>query len=188
MVFYDGSPDVVYIVYGADRYLEFKHVEGTEYAGVNGCAGVVTYVAGAEDADPDWYIYYDQHGVATYFFGGTNTGNAAWQIWKIVDPAGNVAYVGDASTAATALSNGYTADGGIALGVGSERQWPRFCAAIGLPDLATDPRFATNGDRVVHHTELRPILAERFARSDITEQEYSERIDVLRQESRASKS
>ena len=56
-----------------------------------------------------------------------------------------------------------TADGGIALGVGSERQWPRFCAAIGLPDLATDPRFATNGDRVVHHAELRPILAERFA-------------------------
>jgi crotonobetainyl-CoA:carnitine CoA-transferase CaiB-like acyl-CoA transferase len=56
-----------------------------------------------------------------------------------------------------------TADGPIAVAVGSERQWPRFCEALGLPDLAQDPRFATNGDRVVHRAELRPILARRFA-------------------------
>jgi crotonobetainyl-CoA:carnitine CoA-transferase CaiB-like acyl-CoA transferase len=56
-----------------------------------------------------------------------------------------------------------TADDPIAVAVGSERQWPRFCDALGLPDLAQDPRFATNGDRVVHRAELRPILARRFA-------------------------
>ena len=56
-----------------------------------------------------------------------------------------------------------TADGEIALGVGSERQWARLGAAIGLPGLATDARFATNGDRVEHRDELIPILAERFA-------------------------
>jgi crotonobetainyl-CoA:carnitine CoA-transferase CaiB-like acyl-CoA transferase len=56
-----------------------------------------------------------------------------------------------------------TADGEIAIGVGSERQWPRFCAAVGLPELASDARFATNGDRVVHRDQLIPILAERFA-------------------------
>jgi crotonobetainyl-CoA:carnitine CoA-transferase CaiB-like acyl-CoA transferase len=55
-----------------------------------------------------------------------------------------------------------TADRPIAVAVGSERQWPRFCAAIGLPELATDPRFATNGDRVVRRTTLRPILAARL--------------------------
>jgi crotonobetainyl-CoA:carnitine CoA-transferase CaiB-like acyl-CoA transferase len=55
-----------------------------------------------------------------------------------------------------------TADGELALAVGSERQWPRFCVAIGLPDLATDARFATNGERVVHRETLRPLLAERF--------------------------
>jgi crotonobetainyl-CoA:carnitine CoA-transferase CaiB-like acyl-CoA transferase len=55
-----------------------------------------------------------------------------------------------------------TADGELALAVGSERQWPRFCGAIGLPHLATDARFATNGDRVVHRETLRPLLAERF--------------------------
>ena len=56
-----------------------------------------------------------------------------------------------------------TADGSIAVAVGSDRQWPRFCEAVGLPDLAHDPRFATNGSRVEHRAELRSILAARFA-------------------------
>jgi crotonobetainyl-CoA:carnitine CoA-transferase CaiB-like acyl-CoA transferase len=56
-----------------------------------------------------------------------------------------------------------TADGTIAVGVGSERQWPRFCAALGVPELAADPRFATNGDRVVNRDVLVPILAARIA-------------------------
>jgi crotonobetainyl-CoA:carnitine CoA-transferase CaiB-like acyl-CoA transferase len=55
-----------------------------------------------------------------------------------------------------------TADGSIAVAVGSERQWLRFCAALGVPELAADPRFASNGDRVEHRDELRPLLARRF--------------------------
>jgi crotonobetainyl-CoA:carnitine CoA-transferase CaiB-like acyl-CoA transferase len=55
-----------------------------------------------------------------------------------------------------------TSDGDIAVAVGSERQWPRLCEALGIPELASDPRFATNGGRVDHRAELRPILAERF--------------------------
>jgi crotonobetainyl-CoA:carnitine CoA-transferase CaiB-like acyl-CoA transferase len=56
-----------------------------------------------------------------------------------------------------------TADGTLAVAVGSERQWPRFCRALGLPALADDPRFATNGDRVVNRSELIPTLAARLA-------------------------
>ncbi len=59
-----------------------------------------------------------------------------------------------------------TADGAIAVAVGSASQWPRFCAALGLPALATDARFATNGDRVDGRGVLRPILAERFLERD----------------------
>ena len=55
-----------------------------------------------------------------------------------------------------------TSDGELAVAVGSERQWPRFCEALGLPELATDPRFATNGDRVLNRDILRPILATRL--------------------------
>jgi crotonobetainyl-CoA:carnitine CoA-transferase CaiB-like acyl-CoA transferase len=56
-----------------------------------------------------------------------------------------------------------TSDGEIAVAVGSERQWPRFCAAIGAAELAEDARFATNGDRVTARTALRPLIAERLA-------------------------
>jgi crotonobetainyl-CoA:carnitine CoA-transferase CaiB-like acyl-CoA transferase len=56
-----------------------------------------------------------------------------------------------------------TADGVIAVAVGSERQWERFCEALGSAGLAADPRFATNGDRVERRAELRPILAARLA-------------------------
>ena len=56
-----------------------------------------------------------------------------------------------------------TADGVIAVAIGSERQWPRFCDVVGLPDLAGDVRFATNGDRVERREELIPILTARFA-------------------------
>ena len=56
-----------------------------------------------------------------------------------------------------------TADGEIAVAVGSERQWPRFCRALGLPALADEPRFATNGDRVENRVELIATLRDRFA-------------------------
>src|SRR6186997_1087284 len=61
-----------------------------------------------------------------------------------------------------------TADGAIVVAVGSERQWPRLCNELELPDLATDERFADNGARVRNRAELRPILAARFMEADST--------------------
>ncbi len=56
-----------------------------------------------------------------------------------------------------------TADGALAVAVGSERQWPRLCVTLGRPELAADPRFATNGDRVENRAALRPVLVAIFA-------------------------
>lgn len=61
-----------------------------------------------------------------------------------------------------------TADGEIAIAVGSERQWPRFAAAIGASWMTDDPRFATNGARVEHREELRRIVAGRLATASST--------------------
>jgi crotonobetainyl-CoA:carnitine CoA-transferase CaiB-like acyl-CoA transferase len=69
-----------------------------------------------------------------------------------------------------------TADGEIAIGVGSERQWARLGPAIGLPGLATEARFATNGDRVEHREALIPILAARFATE--TSRSWLDRLDT----------
>jgi crotonobetainyl-CoA:carnitine CoA-transferase CaiB-like acyl-CoA transferase len=59
-----------------------------------------------------------------------------------------------------------TADGEIVVAVGSERQWPKLCAELELPDLVDDERFATNGARVRNRAALRPIVAARFAGAD----------------------
>ena len=59
-----------------------------------------------------------------------------------------------------------TADGAIAIGVGSERQWQRVCEAIGVPELAADRRFATNGARVLNRAELIERLSDVFRGRD----------------------
>ena len=53
-----------------------------------------------------------------------------------------------------------TADGTpVLLGIQNEREWERFCRdVIGRPELAHDPRFASNTDRVRHRDELEPIV------------------------------
>ncbi len=55
-----------------------------------------------------------------------------------------------------------TADGRIAVGIGTDAQFRRFCAAAGHPELADDARFTTNHARVEHRTTLIPILQAIF--------------------------
>jgi crotonobetainyl-CoA:carnitine CoA-transferase CaiB-like acyl-CoA transferase len=55
-----------------------------------------------------------------------------------------------------------TADGPIAVGIGSDAQWQRFCALAGRPDLAAEPRYASNAGRVAARGELIPRLHEVF--------------------------
>jgi crotonobetainyl-CoA:carnitine CoA-transferase CaiB-like acyl-CoA transferase len=54
------------------------------------------------------------------------------------------------------------ADGFLVLAVGNDAQFVRACLALGLPDLAHDPRFATNAGRVAAREEVVGRLAERF--------------------------
>jgi crotonobetainyl-CoA:carnitine CoA-transferase CaiB-like acyl-CoA transferase len=50
------------------------------------------------------------------------------------------------------------ADGHLILAVGNDGQFERFCAAAGVPELARDPRFATNVGRVRERHTLVPLL------------------------------
>jgi formyl-CoA transferase/CoA:oxalate CoA-transferase len=47
-----------------------------------------------------------------------------------------------------------TIDGYIIVAVGSEKLWKQFCNIIERTDLAENPRFKTNADRVVNRDEL----------------------------------
>jgi crotonobetainyl-CoA:carnitine CoA-transferase CaiB-like acyl-CoA transferase len=59
-----------------------------------------------------------------------------------------------------------TADSYLVIGVASELIWRRFCPAIGKPELADDPRFAKNADRVDNRGELLAILTKMFRGRD----------------------
>jgi len=64
-----------------------------------------------------------------------------------------------------------TADGQAAvLGTTSDREWQRLARdLLARPELAEDPRFAHNGDRVRHRAELDQILGDWCAQRDLAE-------------------
>jgi crotonobetainyl-CoA:carnitine CoA-transferase CaiB-like acyl-CoA transferase len=51
-----------------------------------------------------------------------------------------------------------TADGAMLLAIGNDGQFTRFCQAVGQPEWALDPRFATNTQRVVNRRALIPAM------------------------------
>ncbi|MRJ76155.1 CoA transferase [Aeromicrobium sp. SMF47] len=53
-------------------------------------------------------------------------------------------------------------DGDIVIIAGNDGQFVKLCAALGAPELADDPRFATNQDRTANRDELRPLLEARL--------------------------
>jgi crotonobetainyl-CoA:carnitine CoA-transferase CaiB-like acyl-CoA transferase len=55
-----------------------------------------------------------------------------------------------------------TADGWINVGGANQANWERIVKAIGKPELAADPRFRTNGDRMRNLEALTPLIAERL--------------------------
>lgn len=54
-------------------------------------------------------------------------------------------------------------DGYFMLAVGNDGQFARLCEVIGEPQLAADPRYATNNARVAHRGELVPYLQQRLS-------------------------
>ena len=54
------------------------------------------------------------------------------------------------------------ADKDLIVTAGNDTQFRRLCEVIGAPELADDPRFATNEGRTANRHELRPRLAQRL--------------------------
>lgn len=55
-----------------------------------------------------------------------------------------------------------TADGTLMLAVGNDRQFANFCASLGCPEIADDPRYSVNSARIENRDELIQIIAERL--------------------------
>ncbi len=56
-----------------------------------------------------------------------------------------------------------TADGFINIGVAGQGQWKAFCAAIGHPEIETEPDYATQDQRYANRPKLMARLGEIFA-------------------------
>jgi len=54
-------------------------------------------------------------------------------------------------------------DKGVAIAASSEGQFERLCRVLGLDELVTDGRFATNPDRVANRPELERLLEQRMS-------------------------
>lgn len=53
-----------------------------------------------------------------------------------------------------------TRDGHVVLSAYAEDHWQRFCRVVGREELADDPRFCTNAQRVANRAALREVLHE----------------------------
>jgi len=151
LVFYndnDDELDLIYLVYGADRYLEFKRFNDASgsFRATNGGAGVLVFAAGAS-TEPDTYALTCMDGTVVTFFGfDGDSGVAAGQIWKITDTASNVAYVGNASTGSTAISSGFDGSGRITQAWDSaDRRYTYTYGSVGGSTRLTQVKAETKG-------------------------------------------
>ncbi len=62
-------------------------------------------------------------------------------------------------------------DGDIVAGAWTRDTWPRFCEAVGRPDMANDPRFVDNPDRMRHRDQLIGELEKIFITRTVAEWE-----------------
>jgi len=67
-----------------------------------------------------------------------------------------------------------SADGHIILAAGNDGQFAAFCRVAGRPELATDPRFKNNPDRVANRAILVPII-----QAIVRERRTEEWVDAL---------
>jgi len=58
-------------------------------------------------------------------------------------------------------------DGELMLVVGNDAQFARTCAVLGSPELASNPKFITNNDRVVNGKEIMAIFAGLFLNNTV---------------------
>ncbi len=118
------------IVFGPDAFLEFEQVPSTTvFRGINGTAGAVEILAGAP-GEPGTITYFDQVGNAAVFFDSSfESGDAAGQLWKVLDSSGEpgdpgasppvpatpakTAYVGHETDPVAAIANGFVAGTGL---------------------------------------------------------------------------
>lgn len=74
--------------------------------------------------------------------------------------------VGNAHTNISPYDAFPTKTGGVYLSVGNDGQFLKLCQELGVPEMAKDPRFLTNSDRLKNKAELREEIVKHLADKD----------------------
>jgi crotonobetainyl-CoA:carnitine CoA-transferase CaiB-like acyl-CoA transferase len=69
-----------------------------------------------------------------------------------------------------------SSDGEVIVACGNDNLFRRFCEAAGRPELAQDPRFASNGKRVENRAEMTRVIQEFFGKRSTAE--WLERLEA----------
>lgn len=85
-----------------------------------------------------------------------------WQSAIALAGAGSPGPLGSAHPLAAPYQAFQTSDGWINVGASNETTWGRLVRAVDRPELADDPRFETNADRMGHLEELVDELSQLF--------------------------
>ena len=106
----------------------------------------------------------ERFGIAQFIETSMMQATTVYQTSRIAEhfAGGHPAPMGSATTNLVPHQAFRTADAYIAVGVNTQEQWRRLCAALDLHGLAEDPRFADNAARVEHRAELVAVLEQAF--------------------------
>ncbi|HEX3409827.1 MAG TPA: CoA transferase, partial [Candidatus Binataceae bacterium] len=88
---------------------------------------------------------------------------------------------GSTSPAAAPYEAFQTSDAWVLVAAGNDRLFAGFCRVLGLAELAQDPRFVSNSERVPHRWELHEILereSRRFTTAKLIEELQREGVPV----------
>jgi crotonobetainyl-CoA:carnitine CoA-transferase CaiB-like acyl-CoA transferase len=86
----------------------------------------------------------------------------SWQAALFFATGANAGPTGSAHILTAPYQAFATQDGWINVGGANQANWERIVKVIGRPELAEDPRFRTNGDRVRNLAELTPLIVEKL--------------------------
>ncbi|WP_205704896.1 CaiB/BaiF CoA transferase family protein [Kineococcus indalonis] len=94
---------------------------------------------------------------------------AVWESTEFWETGRVPAKLGSANRMSAPYQALATRDGHVTVGANNDRLWRRLCAALELPELPADPRFATNPQRMRHREELVQLLEQRLAQRGTAE-------------------
>ncbi len=127
-------------------------------AGMNAVTGILLALRARDDPDGDGLGRHVEVDLLTGLLSAL-TNQAAGTLATGQPPA----RTGNAHPSIAPYALFRTADRALVLAVGTDRQFRTLVGLLGAPELADDPRFATNPDRVAHRDLLTAALEVRLA-------------------------